>query len=374
MRTKGAICWGPGQPWTIEELEMADPVSSEVQIRLASSGLCHSDEHLRAGDAPSLYPLLGGHEGAGVVTKIGAGVTSLKEGDHVVSVFIPACGRCIWCARGMSNLCDFGAKVMGGISIADGTFRTTVKGQGAAPMALLGTFSPYITVHESQAVKIREDVPLKYASLLSCGVPTGYGAATKIAEVRPGDNVVVVGCGGIGMNAVMASALAGATRVIAVDPSPIKEKLTQEFGATHWFPSMEAATEPVREMTWGVMADKVILSVGELQPEMIEQALSLTSKGGTMVLAGLGKVSIDQVSLQPFWLSMMQKQIRGTVFGGMNPRTDIPRLIDMFKAGVYPLDKLVTKEYRLDQINDGYADMLAGTNVRGLIRYTESDY
>jgi len=140
---------------------MADPVAGEVQIQLASSGLCHSDEHLRAGDAPSLYPLLGGHEGAGVVTKIGPGVTSVKEGDHVVSVFIPACGRCIWCARGMSNLCDFGAKVMGGISIADGTFRTTVKGQGAAPMALLGTFSPYITVHESQAVKIRDDVPLK---------------------------------------------------------------------------------------------------------------------------------------------------------------------------------------------------------------------
>lgn len=374
MRTKGAICWGPGQPWTIEELDMSDPVAGEVQIQLASSGLCHSDEHLRAGDAPSLYPLLGGHEGAGVVTKIGPGVTSVKEGDHVVSVFIPACGRCIWCARGMSNLCDFGAKVMGGISIADGTFRTTVKGQGAAPMALLGTFSPYITVHESQAVKIRDDVPLKYASLLSCGVPTGYGSATKIAEVRPGDTVVVVGCGGIGMNAVMASALAGATRVIAVDPSPIKEKLTQEFGATHWFPSMDAAVEPLREMTWGVMADKVILSVGELQPEMIQQALDLTSKGGTMVLAGLGKVSIDEVALQPFWLSMMQKQIRGTVFGGMNPRTDIPRLVDMFKAGIYPLDKLVTKQYRLDQINDGYADMLAGTNVRGLIQYTDSDY
>jgi len=186
--------------------------------------------------------------------------------------------------------------------------------------------------------------------------------------------VVVVGCGGIGMNAVMASVLAGASRVIAVDPSPVKEKLTQEFGATHWFASMEAAVEPVREMTWGVMADKVILSVGEVQPEMIEQALSLTSKGGTMVLAGLGKVSIAEVSLQPFWLSMMQKQIRGTVFGGMNPRTDIPRLVDMFKAGIYPLDKLVTKEYRLDQINDGYADMLAGTNVRGLIRYTDSDY
>lgn len=373
MKTKGAICWGPGQPWQIEELEMGDPVAGEVRIRLASSGMCHSDEHLRAGDAPSLYPLLGGHEGAGVVDAVGPGVTSLKEGDHVVAVFIPACGRCVWCARGQSNICDYGAKIMGGIAIADETFRTTVKGHGAAPMALLGTFSPYVTVHESQAVKVREDVPLEYASLLSCGVPTGFGSATKVADVRPGDTVVVVGAGGIGSNAVLGASMAGACRVLVVDPAPVKEQLTKSFGATHWFPSMESATEPLREMTWGVMADKVIVSVGELQAEMVQQALDLTAKGGTLVLTGLGKVAIDHVALQPFWLSMMQKQIRGTVFGGMNPRSDIPRILDMYKDGRYPLEQLVTKEYRLEQVNDGYADMLAGVNVRGLIRYDESD-
>jgi NDMA-dependent alcohol dehydrogenase len=374
MRTKGAICWGPGQPWQIEELEMGDPVAGEVQIRLASSGLCHSDEHLRAGDAPAMYPLLGGHEGAGIVTRVGPGITSLREGDHVVAVFIPACGRCAWCARGQSNICDYGARIMDGISIADGTFRTTVKGQGAAPMALLGTFSPYVTVHESQAVKIRDDVPLELASLLSCGVPTGYGSATKIAEVTPGDTVVVVGAGGIGTNAVIGASMAGASHVVVVDPSPVKESLTKGFGATHWFPSMADALEPLRELTWGVMAEKVIVSVGELHPEMIQQALELTSKGGTMVLTGLGKVAVDHVALQPFWLSMLQKQIRGTVFGGMNPRSDIPRILDLYKAGRYPLEQLVTKEYRLDQVNEGYADMLAGVNVRGLIRYGESDY
>jgi S-(hydroxymethyl)glutathione dehydrogenase/alcohol dehydrogenase len=374
MRTKGAICWGPGEPWTIEELEMGDPVAGEVQIRLASAGLCHSDEHLRAGDLPSLYPLLGGHEGAGVVTKVGPGVTSLREGDHVVSVFIPACGRCVWCARGQSNLCDLGAKIMGGVAIADDTFRTTVKGQGAAPMALLGTFSPYITVHEAQAVKVRDDVPLEYASLLSCGVPTGFGSATRIADVRPGETVVVVGCGGIGSNALHAASMAGAARVVAVDTAPAKESLSKAFGATHWFPSMAAAIEPVREMTWGVMADKVIVAVGELHPEMVEQALTLTAKGGTMVLTGLGKASIEQVAMQPFWFSMMQKQIRGTVFGGMSPRTDIPRILELYLEGRYPLEQLVTREYRLDQVNEGYADMLAGSNVRGLIRYGNDDY
>lgn len=374
MKTKGAICWGAGQPWQIEEIEMGDPVAGEVQVRLASSGLCHSDEHLRAGDAPSNYPLLGGHEGAGIVTKVGPGVTSLREGDHVVAVFIPACGRCIWCARGQSNICDYGAKIMGGIAIADDTFRTTVKGQGASPMALLGTFSPYITVHESQAVKVRDDVPLEYASLLSCGVPTGFGSATTIADVRPGDTVVVVGAGGIGTNAVYGAAQAGAARVVVVDTAPVKESLTKSFGATHYFRSMDAALEPLREMTWGVMADKVIVCVGELHGEMIQQALDLTSKGGTVVLTGLGKVNIDHVALQPFWLSMMQKQIRGTVFGGMNPRSDIPRILDLYKEGRYPLEQLVTKEYPLEKVNDGYADMLAGTNVRGLIRYGESDY
>lgn len=374
MKTKGAICWGPGQPWQIEELDMGDPVAGEVQVRLAASGLCHSDEHLRAGDAPAVFPLLGGHEGAGIVTKVGPGVTSLREGDHVVAVFIPACGRCVWCARGQSNICDYGAKIMEGISLADETFRTTVKGQGAGPMALLGTFSPYITIHESQAVKIRDDVPLELASLLSCGVPTGYGSATRIAEVRPGETVVVVGAGGIGSNAVIGAAMAGASRIVVVDPSPVKESLTKGFGATHWFPSMDAALEPVRELTWGVMADKVIVAVGELHPEMIQQALELTSKGGTVVVTGLSKVAVDHVALQPFWLSMLQKQIRGTVFGGMNPRSDIPRILDLYKAGRYPLEQLVTKEYRLDQVNEGYADMLAGVNVRGLIRYGADDY
>jgi NDMA-dependent alcohol dehydrogenase len=374
LKTKGAICWGPGEPWTIEELDMGEPVAGEVRIRLASSGMCHSDEHLRAGDAPSVFPLLGGHEGAGVVEAVGPNVTSLQEGDHVVSVFTPACGRCVWCARGQSNICDLGAKIMGGVALADDTFRTTVKGQGAAPMALLGTFAPYITVHESQAVKIRDDVPLEYASLLSCGVPTGFGSATKIADVGPGETVVVVGCGGIGVNAVWGAAMAGAARVIVIDPSPVKESLAKQFGATHWFPSMAAAVEPIRDMTWGVMADKVVVAVGLLQPEMVQEALDLTSKGGVVVLTGLPKVGVDEVAMQPFWLSMMQKQIRGTVFGGSNPRTDIPRILDLYKEGRYPLDQLVTKEYRLEDVNTGYADMLAGTNLRGLIRFDESDY
>ena len=374
MKTKGAVCWEAGAPWTVEEIEVGDPKSSEVRIRLASSGMCHSDEHVRCGDAPGNFPFLGGHEGAGVVESVGPGVTALKPGDHVVSVFIPACGRCTWCARGRSNLCDYGAKIMGGVAVTDGTYRFTVRGQGLNPMALLGTFSPYITVHESQAVKIRDDAPLKYASLLSCGVPTGFGSATSIGRVEPGDTVVVAGCGGIGMNAIQGALAAGASRVIAVDPAPEKQHLAKSFGATAWFPTMADALEPVRELTWGTMANKVIVCVGVLQPAMVQEALDLTSKGGRVVLTGLGEAGMAQVSLAPFWLSMMQKEICGTVFGGCNARRDIPRILDMYKAGAYQLEQLVTREYRLNQVNDGYHDMLAGVNVRGLIVYSDSDY
>jgi S-(hydroxymethyl)glutathione dehydrogenase/alcohol dehydrogenase len=183
----------------------------------------------------------------------------------------------------------------------------------------------------------------------------------------------VVGCGGVGANAVWGAATAGAARVIVVDPSPVKEGLSKRFGATHWFPTMAAAAEPVRELTWGVRADEVVVAVGELQPEIVQEALTLTAKGGVVVPACLGRVSMDAVALKPFWPAMLEKQIRGTVFRGCNPRTDIPRILDLDKEGRYPLEELVTKEYRLDEVNGGYADMLAGTTIRGLIRFDESD-
>jgi len=378
MKTKAAVLWGPNQDWQIEEVELGDPVAGEVQVRLAASGLCHSDEHVRVGDLPMVepgdFPFIGGHEGAGIVTKVGAGVTSVQEGDHVVLGFIPACGQCRSCATGHQNLCDLGAYLLTGRGIADGTNRIHVGGKPASPMCLLGTFSPYVTVHESAAIKILDDIPLDKAALVGCGVTTGWGSSVYAAGVRPGDTVVVVGCGGIGQNAIQGARMAGARHIVAVDPVPFKREIAKIMGATHSYASMAEAMEPVSEISWGRMADAVIISIGRIRGEHIAPALDLTCKGGTAVVTGMGSLTEMDVQLNLFMLTMQQKRLQGAIFGGANPRYDIPNLLRHYMEGTLKLDELVTRTYSLEEINQGYADMNEGNNVRGLIMYGDDDY
>jgi S-(hydroxymethyl)glutathione dehydrogenase/alcohol dehydrogenase len=370
--------WGLNEDWKIEEVELGDPVAGEVQVRLAASGMCHSDEHVRCGDIPLVepggWPFIGGHEGAGIVTKVGAGVATLKEGDHVVLGFIPSCGRCPSCTSGHSNLCDNGATLLTGQSIADGTYRHQVKGQNASPMCLLGTFSPYVTVHESSAIKIEDDIPLDKAALVGCGVTTGWGSAVYAAQVTPGDNVAVIGIGGVGINAVQGAKIAGAKRIFAIDPLEFKREQALKFGATHAFASMEEAAEPIREITWGTMAQKAILTVGRIEGKMVGDMLGLVAKGGTGVVTAMGEAGAVDVPLSLFELALLQKRLQGAVFGGGNPRYDIPKLLGLYREGQLKLDELITKTYTLEDINEGYADMLAGKNVRGVIMYGEDDY
>ncbi|MDP9433991.1 MAG: NDMA-dependent alcohol dehydrogenase [Actinomycetota bacterium] len=378
MRTKGAVLWGRGQNWQVEELELDDPVAGEVRVRLAASGLCHSDEHVRLGDMlllrPGGFPFLGGHEGAGVVDRVGPGVTGLREGDPVVLSFIPACGRCRACSRGRQNLCDNGAGALKGRMIADGTSRVRVRGQDATAMCLLGTFAPYVVAHESSVVKVEDDVPLDRAALVGCGVTTGWGSAVHSADVRPGDTVVVVGVGGIGVNAVQGAAMAGAERVVAIDPVPFKREQALAFGATHVFASMAEARGPVHELTWGRGAEAAVLAVGRVDGAMIGELMPLVGKGGTAVVTGMGDMTSTDVTLSLFDLSMLQKRLQGSVFGGANPRADIPRLLGLYREGRLKLDELVTRTYRLEEINEGYADMHAGRNLRGLVVYGEDDW
>jgi S-(hydroxymethyl)glutathione dehydrogenase/alcohol dehydrogenase len=373
MKTKGGLLWGTETEWTIEEIELGEPVAGEVQIDLAASGLCHSDEHVRTGDLPMQFPFLGGHEGAGVVTKVGAGVTGLAEGDHVVLGFIPACGRCPSCSSGHQNLCDLGAYLMSPPSIADGTVRAKTKGQDIARMCQLGTFAPTVVVHESSVIKIEDDIPLERAALVGCGVTTGWGSSVYAADVQPGDTVVVVGCGGIGMNSVQGAALAGAKRVVAIDPEPFKREQASIFGATHAFASMAEALEPLTEITWGRLADRLVLTVGRVTGDLLAEAMALVTKNGTAVVTGMGNVFDMDVKLNLFDLTMMQKTLRGCIFGGGNPRYDIPKLLGLYREGQLKLDELVTTEYKLEELNQGYADMYAGKNIRGLIRYTDAD-
>jgi NDMA-dependent alcohol dehydrogenase len=374
VKTKGAILWGVNEEWSVEEIELGDPREGEVQVQLAASGLCHSDEHLVTGGTPvAFYPVIGGHEGSGVVTKVGPGVTGLQEGDHVVTAFIPACGQCPPCSKGMQNLCDLGANLLAGTAISDGSYRVQARGKDVIPMCLLGTFSPYITVHQASVVKIEPDIPLDVAALVGCGVTTGWGSATKVADVRPGENVVVMGAGGVGMNAVQGAAAAGAKRVMVIEPVAKKREWAMDLGATHVFESAEEATSKVNELTWGRMADKTIITVGDIQGEDIQTALSLTGKGGRAVVTGMGNAANTDVKLSLFELTLLQKDLQGAIFGGLAPRAAIPELLALYQEGQLKLDELATTRYSLEDINQGYQDMRDGKNIRGVVVYTDAD-
>jgi NDMA-dependent alcohol dehydrogenase len=374
VKTKGAILWGVGEEWSVEEIEIGDPREGEVTVELAASGLCHSDEHLVTGGTPvAFYPVIGGHEGAGVVTKVGPGVTGLKEGDHVVTAFIPACGQCPPCSRGQQNLCDLGAGLLAGTAISDGSYRVQARGKDVIPMCLLGTFSPYMTVHQASVVKIEPDIPLEVAALVGCGVTTGWGSATKVADVRPGENVVVMGVGGVGMNAVQGAAAAGAKRVMVIEPVARKREWAMDMGATHVFESAEKAAEQINELTWGRMAEKTIITVGDIQGEDIQTALGLTGKGGRVVVTGMGNAANVDVKLSLFELTLLQKDLQGAIFGGLAPRNAIPELLSLYQEGLLKLDELVTTRYSLEDINQGYQDMRDGKNIRGMVVYTDAD-
>src|SRR4051794_17716001 len=222
VKTKAAILWEVNTPWSVEEIELDEPKAGEVLVRMAASGLCHSDEHLVTGDLPFELPMIGGHEGAGIVEEVGSDVSWLQPGDHVVFGFIPSCGRCQSCSTGHQNLCDLGMYLAGGLQIADQTSRHHADGNDLRLMCLLGTFSHHTVVNEASCIKIEPDLPLDRACLLGCGVVTGWGSSVYAAEVAPGDTVAVVGIGGIGVNAVQGARLAGAKRIVAIDPLEFK--------------------------------------------------------------------------------------------------------------------------------------------------------
>lgn len=370
MKTQAAVNWGVGQGWKIEDLELDDPQQNEVLVKLAASGLCHSDEHILTGEMPVPgYPYIGGHEGAGVIEKVGPGVQNVKVGDHVVLSFIPACGRCKMCSTGHQNLCDLGAGILEGTQISGGS-RHHVNGQDARLMCVLGTFSPYTVVNEASVVKIDDDIPLEVAALVGCGVTTGWGSSVYAAAVEPGDTVVIIGAGGIGTNAVQGARLAGAKNIIAVDPVEFKREQSQNFGATHTAASMAEAFPLVQELTRGVMADKAILTVGVVEGAMIMEMMALVTKGGTGVVTGLGSAMDVNVTMSLFDLTLSQKRLQGALFGSANPRADIPKLLSLYQAGQVKLDELVTRTYTLDQINEGYQDMRDGKNIRGVLVYS----
>ena len=370
MKSRAAVLWGVGQDWKVEDIDIDEPGPGEVIVKTKVAGMCHSDQHMVSGSLPMPhYPCIGGHEGSGEIAQVGPGVTSVAPGDHISLSFIPSCGRCKWCVSGRQNLCDLGAYLMAPGMISDGRMAHRTGSTDLGRMCQVGAFAEHMLVAESGVVKVEPDLPWHAVALVSCGVATGYGSSVHRAEVKPGDNVAVIGVGGIGINAVQGAKLAGATRIFAIDPVEFKREQAMAFGATHTFSSIAEAQGQVGAITWGNMCDKVIVAVGDMTGDLIEPALNLTSKGGTCVLTAIGDMMDDKATLNTFMFSMMNKELKGSLFGSGNPRFDIPALLSMYREGQLKLDELVTKRYTLDQINEGFDDMLSGKNIRGIIEF-----
>ena len=366
MKTKAAVLTGIQQPWEIMELDLREPKENEVLIRYVAAGLCHSDEHLMTGDLPVPLPYVGGHEGAGIVEAVGPGTSRVKVGDHVVCSFIPSCGHCRWCSQGMQSICDLGATILEGC-LPDGSHAFTLDGQNVGAMCMLGTFSQYSTISETSCVKVDDDLPLEIAVLCGCGVPTGWGSAVNTGNTQIGDTVIVFGIGGIGANAVQGASLAGATNIIAVDPIAYKREFAQEMGATHSTQSGAEAIELAKELTRGVGADVAIVTVDVVSEQVVQEAAAAIRKAGVVVLTGLAKPEALTVHLSGTDMTLFRKQVRGSLFGDCNPMQDIKKMLELYRAGKLKLDELVTRQYKLDEINQGYADLDAGKNIRGVV-------
>ncbi|MCV7354180.1 NDMA-dependent alcohol dehydrogenase [Mycolicibacterium fluoranthenivorans] len=386
MKCKAAILRGVGVDWEVAEIDLDPPRAGEVLVRMAYAGVCHSDEHFYSGDSvpsedmeammraagvpvPEWFPMLGGHEGSGIVEEVGPGVTTLKPGDHVAISFFPACGNCRWCVTGHTYLCDVGADIYSKNMTTDGTPRRHLGDEDLMAMMQVGTFAEYVVASERSLVKINDWIPLEAASLVSCGVTTGFGSGSVAAGTEVGDTVVVVGVGGIGMNAVQGAKAAGAKTIVAVDPNEFKRQSAPTFGATHTSTDAGSAIELVKELTWGVMADRVILTPGVLPADLIMVAMMLLRKGGTCVVTGMAKLTDMMVPLILPDMVSSCKTLKGVLYGEMNPREAMPRLLSMYEAGTLKLDELVTQTYKLDDINEAMRDLRDGKNIRGVITF-----
>jgi NDMA-dependent alcohol dehydrogenase len=368
MKVEAAVLFGTHQPYKVVDIELDKPKEREVLVELTASGLCHSDDHLVTGDMPVPLPMVAGHEGAGVVVELGPAVTRVKEGDHVILHAPPNCGQCRWCVSGRAYICDRSAYSLTGFA-ADGSYRRHLDGTDIGAFCQLGTFSPYTTVSEVQVVPIDSDVPLNAAALIGCGVTTGFGAATKVAQVRQGDVVVVIGTGGVGMSAVQGARVSGAATIVAVEPLAFRREQATRFGATHTAADIAVAQDLVRDITRGVMADVAIITVGVMHGDLLAPVMQLISKGGTCVLTSVTPASETQAAISLTDLLFYNKRLLGHVYGEANPIDDFRRMVDLYKSGALLLDEMITREYSLAEINDGYAAMHDGSNIRGAIRY-----
>lgn len=359
---KAAVLYELNAPLVIDDVELEEPRAGEARVRITATGVCHSDLHGIKGHRAQGLPAILGHEAAGVVEAVGPGVAEVQPGQHVILSFRPNCGRCPNCVRGVPVLCDGspGSRQV----MPDGTSRVSVRGRPLFVSARLGTFAERVVCPAEQAIPVRSDVPPEVAALIGCSVTTGVCAVTNAAEVQPGARVAVIGCGGVGLNAVQGARLVSAGQIIAVDVVDRKLALARDFGATHTVnAARQDPVEAVRALSGGGV-DFAIEAIG--LPTTIAQAVDCLRPGGKAVVVGIAPAG-ERPGIDASSLVLQQKTLMGTSYGNARPRVDIPRMVELYKAGRLELDALVSRRYALEEINQGFELLERGEVARGVV-------
>jgi NDMA-dependent alcohol dehydrogenase len=360
---RAAVLYEPNTPLQVVDLEQQGPQAGEARVRVKAAGVCHSDWHIMNGDWQLPLPMVLGHEAAGIVEDVAPGVKHMKPGDHVIFSFRPQCGRCLYCSLGRSILCDGHKSVRW--AMLDGSHRLRHKGQNVNQMARIGTFSEAVVCPAEMLVPIRKEMPWPQAALVGCCVPTGVGAVTSCARVEAGASVLVIGCGGVGLNVVQGARLAGAGMIVACDLLDSKLGYAKEFGATHTFNGkQDNIVERVRELTDGRGVDYAFDAIGGEQTTL--QILDAIRPGGVAVIVGMAAMAV-RAPITPYAMALQEKTLKGTMYGSVRPPIDFPRLVELYLDGRLKLDQLVSRTYTLDEINDGFQALTSGQVARGVV-------
>lgn len=367
MKIKAAVAWGPKEPLSVEEVDLAGPKQGEVLIKVVASGVCHTDAYTLSGDDPEgLFPVILGHEGGGIVEEVGAGVTSLKKGDHVIPLYTPECRECKFCLSGKTNLCVKIRATQGKGLMPDGTSRFSKDGRLIYHYMGCSTFAEYTVVPEIALAKVNPKAPLDKVCLLGCGVTTGIGAVLNTAKVEKGATVAVFGLGGIGLAVIQGAKMAGASKIIAIDINDAKEEMARKFGATE-FLNPKKFTKPIQQVVvelteWGV--DYSFECVGNVQ--LMRAALECAHRGwGQSIVIGVAGAG-QEISTRPFQL-VTGRVWKGSAFGGVKGRTELPGYVDKYMAGEINIDDMVTFTMPLAEINKAFAYMHEGKSIRSVI-------
>lgn len=369
METKAAVAWQAGEPLSIETVALEGPKAGECLVEIKATGVCHTDEFTRSGDDPEgVFPAILGHEGAGIVREVGAGVTSLKPGDHVIPLYTPECRQCEYCLSGRTNLCQAIRETQGQGLMPDGSTRFSLNGERIYHYMGCSTFSNFTVVPEIALAKIRPDAPFDKVCYIGCGVTTGIGAVINTAKVQPGDNVIVFGLGGIGLNVLQGARLVGANMIIGVDKNLSRRKIAEKFGMTHFVNPQEVAGEIVPylvDLTRGG-ADHTFECVGNVN--VMRDALECCHKGwGESTIIGVAGAG-QEIATRPFQL-VTGRVWRGTAFGGAKGRTDVPKIVDWYMDGKINIDDLITHKMPLKDINKAFGLMRAGESIRTVVEF-----